>query len=323
MRNNKPDRKPFDFVNRLKVALILYGALLLVGVICTVIFGVKLDINFKGGTRFTYTHTGDIAASDAKTIIEDVLKQTVTVNETTAISGDGKRLMVSLVADQSISAEAQENITKTLREKYPDQNVELYDSNSVSPAVAGSFFAKSLFAVALASLLVVVYVGFRFRKIGGVSAGIMALAALVCDVLVSFFVCVLFRLQIDANFMAVVLTILGYSLNDTIVVYDRIRENNRLYPALSTRELVNKSLHQVKTRTINTSITTFLAVTTIVVVAELFGLTTLRSFAIPMAFGIVSGCYSSLCLSAPLWVRWREYADPRKAAKKAKRAASK
>lgn len=312
------NKKQFDFVKHLKVASIILGSILLIGLIMTLVFGVKLDINFKGGTRFTYTHSGEIAAEEAKSVIEGVLKQSVNVTESSSISGEEKKLVVSLVADDSVSAAAQEGITKALKEKYPEQNVALYDSNSVSPTVAGSFFAKSLFAVALASLLVVIYVGIRFRKIGGVSAGIMALIALVNDVLMAFFTCVIFRLQIDANFMAVVLTILGYSLNDTIVIYDRIRENKRLYPALSTAELVNKSVNQVKTRTINTSVTTFLAVATIVVVSEFFGLATLRSFAIPMAVGIVSGCYSSLCLSAPLWVRWRNYSDPRKKAKAAK-----
>ena len=312
------NKKQFNFVKHFKIASIVYGAILVVGVILTIIFGVELDINFKGGTRFTYSYTGEIDVAEAQGVIEDVLKQSVTVSESSSISGDEKNLVVSLVADSSVSAAAQEEITAALKEKYPDQAVALLDSNSVSPTVAGGFFAKSIFAVVLASLLVILYVGIRFRKIGGVSAGVTALVALVFDIITAFFSCVVFRLQIDTNFMAVVLTILGYSLNDTIVIYDRIRENKRLYPALSTEELVNASVNQVKARTINTAVMTFLAVATVVVVSEFFGLTTLRSFAIPMAVGIVSGCYSTLCLSAPLWVRWRNYSDPRKKAKAAK-----
>ena len=121
--------------------------------------------------------------------------------------------------------------------------------------------------------------------------------------------------------MAVILTILGYSLNDTIVVYDRIRENKGLYPNDTTAQLVDLSLNQVKIRTIITTVTTFLAVVMIIVVAEFFGLSSLRSFAIPMALGLVSGCFSSLFVSAPLWVIWKNYADKKNpSGKKAKKA---
>ncbi|MBQ9769137.1 MAG: protein translocase subunit SecF, partial [Clostridia bacterium] len=133
--------------------------------------------------------------------------------------------------------------------------------------------------------------------------------ALVLDLFVAFFTAVIFRLQVDMTFLAVILTILGYSLNDTIVVYDRIRENKGIYPDATTAELVNTSLNTVKIRTIITTITTFLAVVMIIVVAEVFGLTSLRSFAIPMAVGLISGCISSLFISAPLWVIWKNRLD--------------
>jgi preprotein translocase SecF subunit len=107
--------------------------------------------------------------------------------------------------------------------------------------------------------------------------------------------------------MAVVLTILGYSLNDTIVIYDRVRENRKLNPDMEIGDLVNMSVNKVMIRNIVTTVTTFLAVTTIIVVSEIYGLTTLRTFAIPMAFGLVSGAVTSLCVSGPLWVIWKRY----------------
>ena len=146
-----------------------------------------------------------------------------------------------------------------------------------------------------------------FRRIGGVSAALTALCALVFDLLITFCICVFFKLQIDSNYIAVVLTILGYSLNDTIVMYDRVRENERLEPDMEIGELVNKSINMVKMRNFVTSLTTFIAVITIVVVSELFGLSTLRSFAIPMAFGIVSGGVSSLFIAGPIWVIWKRH----------------
>ena len=112
--------------------------------------------------------------------------------------------------------------------------------------------------------------------------------------------------------MAVILTILGYSLNDTIVAFDRVRENKKLYSDMSTADNVNKSLNDVMLRNIVTSLTTFMAILTVVAVSELFGLTTLRTFGIPMAFGVISGSISSIFVSCPLWVVWQT----KKAAKK-------
>ena len=108
------------------------------------------------------------------------------------------------------------------------------------------------------------------------------------------------------NFMAVVLTILGYSLNDTIVIYDRVRENKRLFPNMPLSENMDKSVTDTMVRNIVTTSTTVCAVLTIVVVSELFAITSLRSFAIPMIFGLISGCFSSLFISGPLWVMYKE-----------------
>lgn len=311
-------KKEINFNKCFKPALIGYAIFMVIGIVLTCIFGVNLDINFKGGTRITYSYTGELDYKTTEALIEETLGKQVDISESSGLADDTKKIVITLVGTDSLSNEAQQNLADVLTEKYPDNTFELYDSNSVNPSVAGAFFAKSIAAVVLTGILVIIYVGIRFRKIGGVSAGITAFVALILDVLVAFFTCTIFGLQIDSNFMAVVLTILGYSLNDTIVVYDRVRENKGIYPNATTAELVNESLNTVKVRTIVTSTTTFLAVVMIILVAELFGLTSLRSFAIPMAFGLISGCVSSLFISAPLWVIWKDHSD--KKAPKSKKA---
>lgn len=305
-----------DFNKAFKPVLIGFAVFMAIGIIFTIIFGVTLDINFKGGTRITYSYKGDLDYKSTEAVIEKTLGKDVSVSESADYKDNSKKLVITLVGADSISTDAQENLAKALTDSYKGVTFELYDSNSVNPSIAGAFFAKSIAAVVLTGLLVVLYVGIRFRKIGGVSAAVTAFASLFLDIFVAFFICVIFRLQIDSNFMAVVLTILGYSLNDTIVVYDRVRENKGMNPNASTAELVNESLNTVKIRTFITTITTLSAVAMIVVVAEFFGLTSLRSFAIPMAFGLISGCISSLFISAPLWVIWKN-----KAATKSPKAA--
>lgn len=289
-----------------KIVVIVYAVLFIAGIISTVVFGPKLDINFSGGTKISYSYTGDIAEKDFKDTVATVLDKEFTVSKNTSLAGDVNCLVITLAGKDSISAETQENITSALVEKFGDNEIEIYDSTSVSPTIAGSFFLKSLVAILITAILVIVYVGIRFRKIGGISAALTAFCALILDLLVAFFICVIFRLPIDMNFMAVVLTILGYSLNDTIVIYDRVRENKRLHPELSVAENMDLSVSGTLVRNIVTTVTTVCAVLTIVVVSEIFGLTTLRSFSIPMAFGLLSGCFSSLFISGPLWVVYKE-----------------
>ena len=289
-----------------KICAIVYAILIVVGIIVTIVAGPKLDINFSGGTQISYSYTGDVAEADFKDTVATVLDKEFTVSQNTSLAGDTKSYVITLAGKDSVSAEIQENITTALTEKFTENDITLYNSNSVSPTIAGSFFLKSIVAIIITAVLVVLYVGIRFKKIGGVSAALTALCALVLDLVVAFFICVIFRLQIDMNFMAVVLTILGYSLNDTIVIYDRVRENKKLHPEFSVSENMNISVSSILIRNIVTTVTTVCAVLTIVVVSEVCGLTTLRSFAIPMAFGLVSGCFSSLFIAGPLWVMYKE-----------------
>ena len=299
-----------DFNKAFKYVIIIYAVIFLAGVVAS-FFGVNLDINFSGGTKIAYSYTGEVDTAEVEKIADEKLEASFTVSQSTALAGDTKTFEIALAGKNAISAETQEELTTALTEKFKDNEINLYNSNSVSPTIAGTFFAKSIVAVIITAILVIIYVGIRFKKIGGVSAALTALVALIFDVLITFFTCVIFGLQIDSNYIAVVLTILGYSLNDTIVIYDRVRENKRFNPELNIGELVNMSINQTMIRNIVTTVTTFLAVMTIVVVSEIYGLTSLRTFAIPMAFGLVSGGISSLFIAGPLWVIWKR----RKAAK--------
>ena len=294
-----------DFNKTFKIVLIIYAVIFLAGGIFAAVGGVDMDINFRGGTNIAYSYSGEIAQKDFEAVVDSKIDQKFNLVQSTALAGDTQTFDITLSGKDALSAEKQEELTTALAEKFKDNKVTLYKSNAVSATMATTFFLKSLVAVLITAILVVIYVGIRFRKIGGISAALTALVALVFDVLIVFFTCVFFRLQIDLNFVAVVLTMLGYSLNDTIVIYDRIRENERLNPAMEIGELVNMSVNKVLIRNIVTSITTFLAVVTIIVVSEIYGLTTLRTFAIPMAFGLISGGISSVFISGPLWVIWK------------------
>lgn len=137
------------------------------------------------------------------------------------------------------------------------------------------------------------------------AAGTMAIIALLHDVAMVYFTFVIFQYPINDNFIAVVLTILGYSLNDTIIIYDRIRENRRLLgPKTPYSVLVNTSINQTFTRSLYTAGCTFTAIAIVFIVGQVYGLTSVVTFALPMMVGVVTGCYSSVCIAGPLYVMW-------------------
>lgn len=289
-----------------KIIIITYAALFTVGIAVTAIFGVKLDISFVGGTNFSYSYVGEVNQKDFTDTVDKYVDKDFTVGQNASLSGDTKSYTVTLVGKDALSSETHSKITEALKKQFPKNNITDDNLNSIDASLASTFFAKCLAAVVITALLVVIYVGIRFRKIGGVSAALTAFCALILDLFTAFFTCVIFRLPIDMNFMAVVLTILGYSLNDTIVIYDRVRENKRLYPKMPLSENMDNSVSSTLVRNIVTTVTTVCAVLTVIIVSEIFGLTTLRSFAIPMVFGLISGCFSSLFVSGPIWVMYKE-----------------
>ena len=242
---------------------------------------------------------------------------------------------MQFTGNKAVSVEDKQVITNALQEAYPDNNIKEASSSSVDASKGANFFFKCLAAVLIAAVLMIFYVAIRFKKIGGLSAGVMAVVALIHDLILVYFVFVLFRMPLNDNFIAVVLMILGYSLNDTIVIYDRIRENRRKSgPKVSTAEVVNASLNQCLVRTICTSVTTIFAIGSVLVVSLIYNIDSIVSFALPMMIGLVSGSYSSLCIAAPLWVMWKNHKDKKraeakqnsakeKAAKKSKKSDSK
>lgn len=296
----------FDFMANSKKFFTISIILVAVIIVCTIVMGLRLDIMFKGGSMITYSYNGELP-SDFAEKADSLLSVNVSVRESTDIATQMKTVVVTLPGSQSLSSDEMAAFTQGLQEAYPSSNLRSVEINNVDPVIGREFLVKAIVAMVFASLLMVIYVAYRFRRIGGLSAGVMAVVALVHDVIIAFGVFVIFRIPIDDNFIAVILTILGYSLNDTIVIYDRIRENKRISGSKSPiSELVNLSINQSFRRSLNTSITTVLAMIIVSIVAYVYNVTSIQSFAFPMILGLISGTYSSICIAGPLWVKWQE-----------------
>lgn len=302
--------KKFDFVANLKKFLCISLAIMLIGLVCNFIFGTKLDISFKGGTQIRYSYD---AAPDLDKMTE-LAKKNLGKDATLSFDEVNNTEIVSIKLPGEVSTEQKQALDKDLNKELKDSKLKVFSSNTLSASMGSKFLLRCMLALGLAAVLLVIYVGFRFRKIGGVPAAVSALIALVHDLLIVYFSFVIFGIELNDNFVAVMLTILGYSLNDTIVIFDRIRTLRRRSDA-PLADVVNESLHHVLRRTIITTVTTCLAIVAVLIVALAMNVDSIISFALPMLLGAISGSYSSLVLSGPIWVRWME-AKEKKAAKK-------
>lgn len=301
-----------DFIKNKKYYFGISLGVILIGIIFNFIFGTELDIQFTGGAIAKYSYINEVEETQLKEVIQNATDEIVAIQISKDMTSDngGNVVSIEFSNNSEISLDQQKELTSQLTESFPDNEFEQLEISSVDSTMGRTFFLKCMTAIGIASVLMVLYVAFRFRKISGLSAGVMALVALVHDVIMVYFSFIIFKMPLDDNFIAVVLMILGYSLNDTIVIYDRIRENKKIMDKKTPlRDLVNHSINQTLKRTLNTSISTLIAILTVLVIALIFNLSSVVSFALPMSIGIISGCYSSICIASPLWVMWKEHHD--------------
>lgn len=296
-----------DFVGKRKVFVIISAALIALTALFSFILVPNVDIRFKGGTIITYSYEGEVNTNDIKSTVESLGTPRATVTTGTSFTGDLNTIVLSFAADEKMDDTMLQEVSDELVEAYPDNNIVNLDTTNVSAAAGSQFFISCLIAVVLAFVLLVIYIAFRFKKIGGWSAGIIAICCLLHDVILTYAVYVFCGMTLDSNFMAVILTLLGYSINNTIIIYDRLRENRAKYGSrMSDKELVNLSINQTLSRSIITTATTVTAMISIAVVCTIMGATSILTFAIPLAVGMLVGFYSSLCLAGPLWIWWQD-----------------
>ena len=305
---DEAEKKQINFVGLRKKFLVFSSCLMAAIVLCAVVFGVHLDTEFTGGAMITLSYEGSFTMSDVQKVASSALENnglTLQTGENVA-TGD-QTLKISMPGTETVTTEQVAKLLDSLNESCPDNNFEQLSLSNVSAAMGTKFLQKSLVAVVFALVLILLYIALRFKNIGGLTGGMMAVLALVNDLMVVFGTFVLLRTALDGNFIAAMLTILGYSINDTVVVYDRIRENRTLMgKKASFEELVNHSVNQSARRTLITTITTVMALGVMCIVAKLYGLDSIFTFAFPLMMGMISGVYTSLCVSTSAWVLWSE-----------------
>ena len=285
----------FDFYKNRKILFGISIGLMVIGLIFNFIRGTKMDIQFVGGAMIKYSVDGEVDTDEIASLVKEETGRDVSVALSKTFGTDANQVTLSFAGNEAVTLDEQQAIAQSLSDAYADRTFNVVESSSVDPTMGAKFFQKCLVCLLITFVILLVYIALRFKKIGGLSAGVTALIALVHDVLLVYFAFVIFGFSINDIFIAVILTILGYSLNDTIVIYDRIRENRKLSPTKSPDALpaiVNKSLNQTMTRSILTSLTTFMALLVIYIVAAVYSISSVQSFALPMMVGTIVGCYS-------------------------------
>ena len=303
-----PTLKARDFVGQRKKFLAFSSGLMALILIFAVVFGVRLDTEFTGGAMLTLRYENTLDLSAVQKTAEEALGSTgLTLQTGENVATGEATVKISMPGSSTVTTEQVETLLANLEEQYPDNQFAQLSLSNVSATMGSKFLQKSLVAVAAALLLIFIYIALRFKNIGGLTGGAMAILALLNDLMVVFGTFVVLRVALDGNFIAAMLTILGYSINDTVVVYDRIRENRRLMGKKTPfADLVNLSLNQSARRTIVTTVTTVVALAVMCVVAKLYGLDSIFTFAFPLMTGMISGVYTSLCVSTSAWLVWSE-----------------
>lgn len=308
--------KTFDVVGKSKIFYTVSLAIIILSFVLTAVFGMNIAIEFKGGTIIAYSYTGTIDENAVASAAQAVTGQQCKVALGESLADGATTVTLSFPTSEGLTADTQTELTAKLQSDFAANDLVIYSSQDVNPTTGVGFFGKCIVAVIFSSIVTIAYIAFRFRKIGGWVAGCCSVIALIHDMCIVYACCFVCRFDIDSNFMAVLLTILGYSINATIIIYDRIRENRRLYGETATlTELVNMSVTQTLGRSLHTTVTTVIAMATICIVAVVAGVESILSFAFPLVVGLLAGVYSSNCIAPTLWTKWQGAIDRKKAKK--------
>ncbi|CAM3509631.1 protein translocase subunit SecF [Marinicrinis lubricantis] len=278
----------FDFVKSRKIYFIISSTIAVVGLVCILLFGLNYGVDFKSGTNLDISVSkGNVTNDQVNAILEEA-----GYGDLTPSIGEER---VSIRFEDAMNEDELNTIIDGFEKVYGEGNIS-HEENTVDAGVAKELGKKAIIVVLLASLGIIIYVTIRFEWRFALSAVI----ALIHDAFVVIAIFSIFRLEVSLTFIAAVLTIIGYSINDTIVIFDRIRENLKKMKVKTTEDLskvVNTSIWQTLSRSVNTALTVVIAALALLI----FGSESIRLFSLAILIGLISGGYSSIFVASQLW----------------------
>lgn len=298
----------FDFVSKRKAALVFSGTLILVGLGSLIVHkGPHYGIDFLGGTSIELEFEQPIAISDVRSAVSKAGFGNAEIKN----FGAPNEILIR-VQEQEAGTEISGAIKASISKAFPDNSYTVQLVEKVGPKIGAELRSSAFWAILIALLGILMYISWRFEFMFAVGA----IVALFHDVLITLGVFSVLGLEISLAIIAAFLTIVGYSLNDTIVVFDRIRENLKVLRRETYEAVVNTSINQSLTRTIVTSLTTLAVVT----ILYFFGGEVIHNFAFALIIGVLIGTYSSIFIASPIVVEWEKRREAKKGRPMAKRA---
>ena len=282
-----------EIKNRSRICLIVSGAIILVAVLLTIFgHGINLGIDFAGGLSMQYDMKAPVTSANVSAVLDGmgITSSTVTVQ--------GRN-------DNEVNIRIKD-FEENIKKDYPEA-VSIGDVNYVGPVAGATLVKNAVISVLLAAALMLIYIAIRFD----LNSGLAAVFGLLHDVLIMLSFMVIFRsvIQMNSSFIAAALTIVGYSINNTIVIFDRIRENAKKMPTVAREEVTNISIRESLGRTICTTVTTLITIVALCIL----GVASIREFALPIIVGILSGVYSANMINGYVWAFLEEKRRSRKA----------
>ena len=285
--------KTINFLKHKNIILAISVVVVLAGIFYGIATDYVFDIDFKGGTRIKVDLNEEYVESDIKDIVSGITSKVPEIQ--TSSSGNN----TITITTQTLSEDESSALIAALEAKYT--NIGDPTIRNVQASYGKELFNTAIIAGIVSIVLLLVYVAVRFRTLG-YAAAFSAVLGLIFDVCFLFAIYGIFKFPINSTFVAVLLTIVGYSINDTIIVYDRIRENRKLVTKSSDpKEVINQSITQTMKRTIITSITTLVAIGVVLIFALVKDQETLKQFSIPLSIGIAEGTFSSIFIATNIW----------------------
>lgn len=281
-----------NFLGIRKIFFTISGILCAASVVALVVFGLNLGIEFVGGTSITFSDTGTISLEDMRTACADADIPDATIQETETGGTQGFLLRTN-TTDPNEAATYAASISESL-----GLSADSYSVSVIGPDWGTTVLRSSLIAFLVGIGAIIAYMAIRFEW----KMGLTAVLALFHDLLIIVGIYALFQIEVTPNVIAALLTIMGYSLYDTVVVFHRMNENAKNKMKCSFMSMANHSINQVFTRTINTTLTSIIPVLAML----FFGGETLKGFALAMSIGLITGSYSSIGIASPLYVMWKE-----------------
>ena len=288
-----------NIVQKRKIWFSISGMILIIGLVLGLIRGINVGIDFTGGTLMEIELHKYIPAKEIREITDKYDK-----SANISMLGTDKAT-VQIRMNEDFNNEERKEIFGEFQTKYDLDEEDLLRADQFGPSVGKEIKSRALLAIVLSVIGMLAYITFRFEF----SFAISAIMALSHDILIVLAMYSILQVPINSPFVAAVLTILGYSINDTIVIFDRIRENFKFTKKIDYEKIANESIAQSFTRSINTSLTTLVTL----IALYILGVEQIREFALPLIVGVLAGTYSSIFIASPLWVMVKQRQKGKKA----------